>query len=85
MKLMVTFINEFTNQSINYEKTSKTTRAKRIQTIYKNAFIILGVSFLYVPMRFLILFVEPSSFETSVSFYIFLPTVFFLFANLHYI
>ena len=73
MKLFKLIINEFLYQSSHYQSNSRSVRLKRIQTIFKNAFLLISCLFSYVTMRAIILFVEPSSFGTTLSFAIFLP------------
>ena len=78
MNFIIVIYNEFTRQSINFEKNSKATRSKRIQTIFKNAPILICCIFAYVTTRFVILFIEESSKGANLAFSIFLPMMFFI-------
>ena len=78
MNFIIVIYNEFTRQSINFEKNSKATRSKRIQTIFKNAPILICCIFAYVTTRFVILFIEESSKGANLAFSIFLTMMFFI-------
>ena len=75
MGLFSSILNEFCNQSINFKEDSASTRRKRIQTIFKNLPILVFSVVAFGIVRFAILFIEPSSFETTIIFSLFIPVL----------
>ena len=72
----MTIWNEIFNQSLNFKGNSDATRSKRIQNILNNSFILICCIYSYVSIRALILLIEKSSYETTISFCAFLPLMF---------
>ena len=76
MNLISSIFVDFFYQSNHFLGSSESTRSKRIQNIFKNCFVLNTCLFGYVTVRAIILFIEPSSFGTTISFSIFLPLMF---------
>ena len=83
MKICHAILNEFKNQSFNFTDESKTTRTKRIQTIFQNSYLLVGCMISFGAVRSVILFLEPSTLNTTLAFSVFLPGIILLGIILH--